>query len=528
MSMATVRRRFQGANDDGWVMPTVVGVLMVVSLMSVAAFATTTDDIKGGTDDVQAKQAYAAAEAGIQAYAYELSRNPEFHLQCDQATGIKVNQRVPPGGARQWTTLPDASAQYAIEILPAPNKTACIVDDEESIVDPVAGTFRIRVTGRARSGAKARSLIATFRKPSFADYVYFTDNEGSNIRFVTGDTVKGPLHTNDRVMICGQPRFGEGPGDVVETVQPGTTGNGWTPDGACSGNRPMANGVPGFPALPPADAATLGTWVHPAPALELPASNSELRAMTLEAYRFRGEAWFTFTNNGKMTVTGTREDGVTYNGTSVDMPPNGLIYVSNGTCPGPYQPNNPYASDRNGPGKCGTAWVSGTYNRSVTVAAQADIVVFGNLVRANSSVVGGLISNNFIRVYHPIVGGNASCSAGSSNASVPAAAQDKRPAHPMPLPLHDLQIQAAILSLQQSFTVDSYMCGPRLSGTLNVTGAIAQKTRGAVGTSGGSGTGYLKNYVYDRRLRFRTPPSFLDPVRSAWRLASQQEQIPAQ
>lgn len=525
MSPMQARHRLQG--EDGWVMASLMGVLMVVSLMSVAAFATTTGDIRAGAADVQAKQAYAAAEAGVQAYAYELSRNPDFHLQCTQTAGIKVNQRVAPGAARQWTTIPDSTAQYAIEILPAPNQSACVVDDEESIIDPAAGTFRIRVTGRARSNdiVKKRSIIATFRKPSFADYVYFTDNEGSNIRFVTGDNVNGPLHTNDRVMICGQPRFGQSPADPIETVLGGTTGHGWTPDGSCSGNRPLANGVPGY--SDPADGGTLGTWVNPAAALELPASNTEMKAQTLQAYRFVGEAWFTFTNNGKMTVTGTREDGVTYNGASVDMPANGLIYVSNGTCPGPYLPNNPYASDRNGAGKCGTAWVSGTYNKSVTVAAQADIVVFGNLVRNGTSVVGGLISNNFIRVYHPISGGNSSCSAGSSNASVPAAAQDKRPAHPMPLPLHNVQIQAAILSLQQSFTVDSYQCGPRLTGTLNVTGAIAQKTRGAVGTSGGSGTGYLKNYVYDRRLRFRTPPFFLDPVRSAWRLASQQEQIPA-
>lgn len=526
--MSTLRFRRRAVAEDGWVMASVMGVLMVVSLMSVAAFATTTGDIKAGTDDVQAKQAYAAAEAGVQAYAYKLSRDPDFHLRCTQTTGIKVNQRVAPGGARQWTTLGDSTAQYAIEILPAPNQASCVVDDEESIVDPASGTFRIRVTGRARNSdaVKKRSLIATFRKPSFADYVYFTDNEGSNIRFVTGDSVNGPLHTNDRVMICGQPRFGQSPADPIETVLPGTTGNGWTGDGACAGNRPMANNVPGF--SNPPDGGTLGTWVHPAPALELPASNSELKALTLQAYRFVGEAWFTFTNNGKMTVSGTREDGVVYNGQSIDMPPNGLIYVSNGTCPGPYLPANPYASDRNGPGKCGTAWVSGTYNKSVTVAAQADIVVFGNLVRSGTGTVGGLISNNFIRVYHPISGGNSGCTSGSTNATVPAAAQDKRPAHPMPLPLHNLQIQAAILSLQQSFTVDSFGCGARLTGTLNVTGAIAQKTRGAVGTSGGSGTGYLKNYVYDRRLRFRSPPFFLDPVRSSWRIASQQEQVPAQ
>ena len=45
-------------------------------------------------------------------------------------------------------------------------------------------------------------------------------------------------------------------------------------------------------------------------------------------------------------------------------------------------------------------------------------------------------------------------------------------------------------------------------------GAIAQKYRGAVGTSGG--TGYLKNYEYDERLHTIAPPSFIEPVESDW------------
>ena len=60
---------------------------------------------------------------------------------------------------------------------------------------------------------------------------------------------------------------------------------------------------------------------------------------------------------------------------------------------------------------------------------------------------------------------------------------------------------------------------------LNVTGAIAQKFRGAVGTT--SPTGYTKNYVYDDRLRYRSPPFFLDPVQAAWKVNRSNEQVPA-
>ena len=77
----------------------------------------------------------------------------------------------------------------------------------------------------------------------------------------------------------------------------------------------------------------------------------------------------------------------------------------------------------------------------------------------------------------------------------------------------NIQIDAALLAIDHSFIVDHYDCGSSL-GTLTVNGAIAQKFRGAVGTTGG--TGYIKDYNYDDRLRYQEPPHFFDPVQSAW------------
>ncbi len=82
----------------------------------------------------------------------------------------------------------------------------------------------------------------------------------------------------------------------------------------------------------------------------------------------------------------------------------------------------------------------------------------------------------------------------------------------------NLRIDAAILSIQHSFIVDHYSCGNPL-GNLTVNGAIAQRFRGAVGTfsqSTGPVSGYSKRYTYDDRLRYISPPHFLDPVESAW------------
>ena len=57
-----------------------------------------------------------------------------------------------------------------------------------------------------------------------------------------------------------------------------------------------------------------------------------------------------------------------------------------------------------------------------------------------------------------------------------------------------------------------------------MNGAIAQKFRGAVGQFGSTAHGYTKNYVYDDRLLYRSPPYFLDPVQSAWRTVSYTEE----
>ena len=59
-------------------------------------------------------------------------------------------------------------------------------------------------------------------------------------------------------------------------------------------------------------------------------------------------------------------------------------------------------------------------------------------------------------------------------------------------------------------------------------GAIAQSFRGPVGTGGATiSTGYVKNYNYDDRMRFRSPPHFLDPVQAAWRVSRYTEQVPS-
>jgi hypothetical protein len=95
--------------------------------------------------------------------------------------------------------------------------------------------------------------------------------------------------------------------------------------------------------------------------------------------------------------------------------------------------------------------------------------------------------------------------------------------------LHNPTIDAAILALQHSFIVDNFDCGsPANTGNLNIYGALAQKFRGTVGTTGGGGvsTGYLKQYNYDNRLAVLLPPYLFDISTSGWLLSRETLCVP--
>ena len=397
-------------------------------------------------------------------------------------------------------------------MLPAPGHAACDPSDQYSMVDP-DGNLRLRVTGRSRG--QARSVVATLRRRNFIDYIYFTHFEtrdpsayetsssrtwahsncskfrqqrsGSctEIQFAPDDFVRGPLHSNDSIWICGGATFGRSARDAIEL-------NGKSPGYVKLGD---CNPSPDFE----------GTVVHPAGQLGMPASNLALRDIAQEAYRFEGRTIIELAGDS-MTVT--RSDG---SSEPMALPSNGVIYVENDVCASGYTYAQSYPA--NAPTGCGDVWVRGEYSGDLTIAADNDIVINGDLEREvyDSGVLLGLIANNFVRVYHPVT------NPGTSN---PSASNCPNKADA----LHNPEIHAAILALNHSFVVDNWFCGAQL-GNLSVEGAIAQRYRGPVGTAGG--TGYLKDYEYNDRLKFREPPYFLDPVQAAWRVARQNEQVPA-
>lgn len=187
--------------------------------------------------------------------------------------------------------------------------------------------------------------------------------------------------------------------------------------------------------------------------------------------------------------------------------------ATNGTLPqsGDYNQRNPDANCR-----YGTVFLDGTLKGRVTISADNNIVVIGNVTYQggqNGTDALGLVASNSLQIYHPVT---TVCTREDRHGDCVAWGPGSNMNRPSPwgTTFRDPVLQAAILTLQHSFEVQEYDEGSGL-GKLTIFGTIAQRFRGAVGTGSGS-TGYLKDYNYDSRLRYAPPPYFLDPVRSSW------------
>jgi hypothetical protein len=496
-------------NESGFAMVSVMVLMLVGTLFAIAAFSSSKADTGPSSRDRLTKQAYAAAEAGLNYYLFRLGQDNSYWKDCDQVLPPSTTEPNPVNlegsPALRWRAVPGTSSSYAIELLAQngvnPSGNWCDTNNANaSVLDAMSGTLQVRSTGR--SGGVRRSVVTTLRRSGFLDYLYFTDFETqdpqvtgsgatcdiyrragrtsppcSNITFANNDVVNGPFHTNDDILVCGSPTFGRTSADAIEVSgpSPGYTG--------CAGSTPNF----------------VGTFKYDAKLLSLPSSNASLASLAQPGYLFTGTTQITL---GATTMTVTN-GGSTNSG--VPLPPNGVIYVQNGTCGATYSAPQTYTE----PSGCANVYVKGSTSKSLTIASARDIIVTDSLIRTGNNMI-GLIADGFVRVYHPVSG---SCTDTASGPFGPS--------------IGSIEIDAAILSLQHAFIVDNYNCGSA-RGTLTVKGAIAQKFRGPVGTGGSSiSTGYVKNYNYDDRFRVANPPYFLDPVQSQWRKIRFTEQSPA-
>jgi hypothetical protein len=505
-------------SQEGVAMITVMLIVVVLSLLMVATldYAMQSEPLSRRDQDWNA--ALAAAQAGVDDYLYRLQQDDEY---------VQYSATNPPTPANVaftgWHDIPGPANPGQFHY-----STTYLASQ---------GIIQVTSTGRVR--AVQRTLRASLRRRGFLDYLYLTDFESLDpqsgyysdpataaaqcskywwqgrpdssppftcvrISFVTGDTINGPLHTNDTISVNGTPRFnGKATTEDTGTMScPPSASFTWRWHGLSGcGDRPVfQTGDP-----------------EAVPHLALPTTNTAIKTETdrtagKTGCLYNGPTRIVLNSNGTMTVTSPFTTSAAYSscvGSNVPLPANGVIYVQSVPTPVPSTPSCPASGNLLGypianditDYNCydGDAFVSGTLRGRLTIAAENNIVIVGDTIYqttgAASNDMLGLVANNFVQVYHPV-------DAGGTNLA----------------PFTNPQIHAAMLALGHSFIVQHYNKGAPL-GTITINGVIAQKWRGPVGTSGGTGTGYLKNYGYDSRLQYASPPYVQDITKTPYRVS---------
>jgi hypothetical protein len=558
--------RLHPNDEQGIVMITVllVSFIMLTLVAGSIAYAMGSQPISRHDQDWNA--ALSAAEAGLDDYLFRLNENDQYYLYS--------STNLPPDGNTAfttWTDVPDAggTAQFRY------------VADTSFLATQGA----VVVSSTGRSGNATRTVQATLRRRSFLDYLYFTDYEtadpalypfagssqsaswaqtncakhyyeGRNtncidINFADGDTINGPLHSNDAILVCGSPDFA---GDVTTSWQP-SSGNRWRGNGGCSNHPTFKPGDPKY-----ADPLTM-------PPNNVAIKSEADKSLGGTGCLFTGPTAITLNSDGTMTVVSplTKASATSKNncpgGTLASpktqpLPANGVIYVQNApssssdpnysaTCsPGPQLASGSTSGSGNGQNPlgypqrydissyactAGDVFLKGTLKGRLSIAADNNIEIIGNTTYQSSTDMLGLIANNYVEIYHPVDSSNSSSSKSWCDGSYVSYSGTYYCNLDLPgvnNALRNPTIDAAILTLAHSFRVQNYAYGQdNPLGQITVVGAIAQKYRGIVGLIGTSG--YTKNYSYDQRLKYQSPPKFLSPVASAWQIVTWVEQQPA-
>jgi Tfp pilus assembly protein PilX len=169
-------RRLNLSAQHGYSMVAVTLVMLATSLLAAAAFKAVGTDIPFARASQDRKQAYAAAEAGLEYYLYQLARDNDYWTKCTSVPEIAPGVPAPVNNEIWRNVSGSSESRFSIELLPASAGTPCDkTRPEQTMLDQQSGTFKIRSTGESR-GVR-RSIVAVFRRSSFLDYLYFTDYE---------------------------------------------------------------------------------------------------------------------------------------------------------------------------------------------------------------------------------------------------------------------------------------------------------------------------------------------------------------
>lgn len=412
-------------------------------------------------------------------------------------------------------------------------------------------------------------------------------NGCSPVYFDSNDNLKGPIFSNDSIYVDGSPNFGANYGVTTADpyclfVAPGDTYNG--NDLGAKPNPAGSNTNCAQTATGENVTYNAAQSSHAAKNYEpIPTDNSQLAnyakqggcyytgptTITLYGNQMTvlSKGMSTYPNNDTLNFASDTSTCPTNGTTKVSLPVNGVIFVDQGgadasgdnpfdgigqTCGTGFGAEDPCSQTQ--PGGCSgcyygqtaspdneaDAFVSGSLSGQLTISAKNDVIVEGPITYAdctwsgaaqtstcnyNNAITGvndtlGLIAYNYVEVSRPVDGNNNVLPyCGANGALAPPLC------NPATSGGGGLIIDASLLGLQQSFSVNNYTQGGN-DGQLTVYGSIQQNARGIVAGLNGNGSvasGYGKTYTWDPRLDLYSPPFYLTPGTPSWALDSSSE-----
>jgi Tfp pilus assembly protein PilX len=558
--LTALRRRLSLDREEGYVLIMVVGSMLALSIFVAGSLTYAVQTRIGSRYGQDYTAALAAAQAGVDDYLAALNQNDDYWLTTPDCAN-QAMKRPPQQGQSVscgWGSGTDVGWKRV-----GTSQTGAFHYDADITNTPSNGTIKLTSTGKV--GAAKRTVQVILRRDGFGEFLYFTkyettdpatvetygpnnsaaktnctkyayapdnrplgtgtddylDGKCPQIRFIQGDVLDGPVHSDDELVMDGADFKG-----TVTTSRPGCVASDPSTCYFLIGREPVLEQGIGPRAEIPMPTSVANTRQYADPAV-----TSDPGCL------YTGSTRIKFLSNGQMTVW-SKGSGAPLNpdcGSSftttpmqtMAIPNNKIIYVQSkagsGSCAtGAIGDGLPVAGDFNNTlpdATCnyGNVYVEGTVKGRVTIVAENNIVVTGNLTYAGGKTgtdALGLIANDFVRVYHPV-----SCPTSSGTVCDPDNSGDSvnlnRPNGNGKFT--DPVVNAAILALNHSFSVQLHSDGATL-GDLSIFGSIAQKFRGPVGSSrsGVPVSGYNKDYVYDSRLRYSPPPYFIDPSNSRW------------
>jgi len=560
-------KRLRRSDDSGYVLAVVIGLGLVMLLMVATTLTMTTSGEQKSNTDTDWNAALAAAYAGVEDYKSRVENDSSYARYgnpSDPYTASSTGITLPTGSSANPAFNITAAQPWAV--VPGSGGKADFRYEIDNSNYGSTGVIRLRSTGKV--GNQTRSVIADLKQNGFNDYVYYTNFEVQDptisgepascgnykwlrpascqdIQFASGDILRGKVHSNDRILVCGS--------DFKGAV---TTASQTTPIYAINGGCSNANFEKGIIKtqsidMPPTNQTMPLETRNDLPA-QVPHPGCMYTGPTSIKLNSNGtitviSPWTKFTNisataGGSTNPAGCGKPGTaagqlgSTGGATFATPTNNLIFVqtvpntttdpnywtssakptgftcTTGTTNGrskegfvfgsfAYPTTNedpPLTSTVSAPAygcRNGDAYTSGTLNGHLTIASQNYIYVVGDLLYSNNQEdLLGLVAQNAVWIWNPMKNINSSGPSGTALLS------------------QNRTIYGAILSVAHTFQVQNYQIGGA-RGTLKVVGSIAQNFRGTVGQGV---NGFLKDYGYDTRLTYSSPPKFLMPTSTTY------------